>query len=311
MQEQNIKKGIFYGISAYVIWGFLPIYWKLLERASADVVLAHRIIWSFVFMIIFIVVTKQLTTFMKELKKILHHKRTLFIITSASLIISANWLIFIWAVQAELVVQASLGYYINPLMSVLLGVLFLKEKLSPAQIISFILAGIGVLYLTISYGVFPWISLALAITFAVYGLLKKVVHISSTFSLAIETLIVTPIALLYLLVMFGGNLGFVNGAGSVSVNLLLMAAGIATAIPLMLFGSSVQFIPLSMVGFLQYIAPTIMLFIGVFLNGEAFTSAHLFTFSLIWISLILYMSSSLQHKKKKETKRQKSVSKSS
>lgn len=311
MQEQNIKKGIFYGISAYVIWGFLPIYWKLLERASADVVLAHRIIWSFVFMIIFIVVTKQLTTFMKELKKILHHKRTLFIITSASLIISANWLIFIWAVQAERVVQASLGYYINPLMSVLLGVLFLKEKLSPAQIISFILAGIGVLYLTISYGVFPWISLALAITFAVYGLLKKVVHISSTFSLAIETLIVTPIALLYLLVMFGGNLGFVNGAGSVSVNLLLMAAGIATAIPLMLFGSSVQFIPLSMVGFLQYIAPTIMLFIGVFLNGEAFTSAHLFTFSLIWISLILYMSSSLQHKKKKETKRQKSVSKSS
>ncbi len=311
MQEQNIKKGIFYGISAYVIWGFLPIYWKLLERASADVVLAHRIIWSFVFMIIFIVVTKQLTTFMKELKKILHHKRTLFIITSASLIISANWLIFIWAVQAELVVQASLGYYINPLMSVLLGVLFLKEKLSPAQIISFILAGIGVLYLTISYGVFPWISLALAITFAVYGLLKKVVHISSTFSLAIETLIVTPIALLYLLVMFGGNLGFVNGAGSVSVNLLLMAAGIATAIPLMLFGSSVQFIPLSMIGFLQYIAPTIMLFIGVFLNGEAFTSAHLFTFSLIWISLILYMSSSLQYKKKKETKRQKSVSKSS
>lgn len=311
MQEQNIKKGIFYGISAYVIWGFLPIYWKLLERASADVVLAHRIIWSFVFMIIFIVVTKQLTTFMKELKKILHHKRTLFIITSASLIISTNWLIFIWAVQAERVVQASLGYYINPLMSVLLGVLFLKEKLSPAQIISFILAGIGVLYLTISYGVFPWISLALAITFAVYGLLKKVVHISSTFSLAIETLIVTPIALLYLLVMFGGNLGFVNGAGSVSVNLLLMAAGIATAIPLMLFGSSVQFIPLSMVGFLQYIAPTIMLFIGVFLNGEAFTSAHLFTFSLIWISLILYMSSSLQHKKKKETKRQKSVSKSS
>src|SRR5690625_4071137 len=106
MQEQNIKKGIFYGISAYVIWGFLPIYWKLLERASADVVLAHRIIWSFVFMIIFIVVTKQLTTFMKELKKILHHKRTLFIITSASLIISTNWLIFIWAVQAERVVQA-------------------------------------------------------------------------------------------------------------------------------------------------------------------------------------------------------------
>ncbi|MEI3604294.1 EamA family transporter RarD [Pseudogracilibacillus sp. SE30717A] len=306
MKEQNIKKGVLYGLGAYLLWGFLPIYWKLLESASAEVVLAHRIIWSFVFMILFITITKRLKSFIKECKRILRHKRTILIISAASLIISANWLIFIWAVQAGYVIQTSLGYYINPLMSVLLGVLFLKEKLSPAQIISFLLAGIGVVYLTISYGVFPWISLSLAITFAVYGLLKKIVHLSSTFSLAIETLIVTPVALIYLLSMYGVNLGFVNG--SAGTNGLLMISGIATAVPLLLFGSSVQFIPLSMVGFLQYIAPTIMLFIGVFLFGEEFTSAHLFTFSLIWISLILYMSTSIQKREKTNIKQEKSKS---
>lgn len=306
MKEQNIKKGVLYGLGAYLLWGFLPIYWKLLESASAEVVLAHRIIWSFVFMILFITITKRLKSFIKECKRMLRHKRTILIISAASLIISANWLIFIWAVQAGYVIQTSLGYYINPLMSVLLGVLFLKEKLSPAQIISFLLAGIGVVYLTISYGVFPWISLSLAITFAVYGLLKKIVHLSSTFSLAIETLIVTPVALIYLLSMYGVNLGFVNG--SAGTNGLLMISGIATAVPLLLFGSSVQFIPLSMVGFLQYIAPTIMLFIGVFLFGEEFTSAHLFTFSLIWISLILYMSTSIQKREKTNIKQEKSKS---
>lgn len=306
MKEQNIKKGVLYGLGAYLLWGFLPIYWKLLESASAEVVLAHRIIWSFVFMILFITITKRLKSFIKECKRILRHKRTILIISAASLIISANWLIFIWAVQAGYVIQTSLGYYINPLMSVLLGVLFLKEKLSPAQIISFLLAGIGVVYLTISYGVFPWISLSLAITFAVYGLLKKIVHLSSTFSLAIETLIVTPVALIYLLSMYGVDLGFVNG--SAGTNGLLMISGIATAVPLLLFGSSVQFIPLSMVGFLQYIAPTIMLFIGVFLFGEEFTSAHLFTFSLIWISLILYMSTSIQKREKTNIKQEKSKS---
>lgn len=295
MEKQNIKKGIFLGASAYLIWGFLPIYWKFLESASAGAVLAHRIIWSFVFMLILIAATKQMPAFLNELKKILRHKKTLFIIASASIVISFNWLIFIWAVHEEHVIQVSLGYYINPLMSVLLGVIFLKEKLSPAQIVSFLLAGIGVLYLTASYGVFPWVSLGLASTFALYGLLKKIVHISSTFSLAIETLLITPIALSYLIFMFGGSLGFSNG--STSINLLLLGAGVATAVPLLLFGSSVQHIPLSMAGFLQYIAPTIMLFIGVFLYGEEFTSAHLFTFSLIWVSLILYMASPLKSRK--------------
>src|SRR5690625_4503160 len=177
MENQNIKKGIFYGVSAYLLWGFLPIYWKLLESTSADVILAHRIIWSFLFMMIFIVVTKRLPTFLKECKRILHDKRTILIIVAASLFISTNWLIFIWAVQSGYVIQTSLGYYINPLMSVLFGVLFFKEKLTNAQTISTILAGIGVLYLTFSYGVFPWVSLSLAVSFAIYGVLKKWIDI--------------------------------------------------------------------------------------------------------------------------------------
>lgn len=174
--------------------------------------------------------------------------------------------------------------------------MFFKEKLSKTQIIACILAGVGVTYLTFSYGVFPWISLVLAVTFASYGLLKKVANVKASFSLAIETMIVTPVTLLYLFSMFGFSMGFA-GQAPVSISLLLFS-GIATAVPLLLFGSSVLFIPLSMVGFLQYIAPTIMLFIGVVLFGEAFTSAHLITFTLIWISLILYMTSSLRQRRK-------------
>src|SRR5690625_2196218 len=175
---QNRNKGILYGVSAYLLWGFLPIYWKLLDNSGADVVLAHRIIWSFAFMSVFILVTGRTTDFMSELKRIIKNKKTMLIITSASIIISLNWLTFIWAVQAGYVIQTSLGYYINPLVSVLLGVLFLKEKLSHAHILSIIIAGGAVIFLTFSYGVFPWISLLLAFPFAIYGLLKKIVHLS-------------------------------------------------------------------------------------------------------------------------------------
>src|SRR5690625_4031741 len=293
MQNQN--KGILYGTSAYVLWGFLPIYWKLLDSAGAEIVLAHRFIWALVFMILFIIFTRRLSSFKKEWQQIIQHKKTIVIISAAAVIISLNWFTFIWAVQEDHVIQASLGYYINPLVSVLLGVLFLKEKLSPAQILSFLLAGIAVTYLTVSYGVFPWVSLILAFTFAFYGLLKKIVHISAVFSLTIETAIITPLALIYLII-FRSNLGFIHG--SISMNVLLILAGVATAVPLLLFGSSVQLIPLSMVGFLQYIAPTIMLVMGVFLYGEPFSLAHLITFVLIWISLILYMASTFRSKKK-------------
>lgn len=301
MTGKNVKRGIILGISAYFIWGLLPMYWKLLDDTRADVVLAHRILWSFVFMILFIISTKKGKQFIKQCKKLLKNKKLLVVITSASAIISLNWLIFIWAVQHDRVVEVSLGYYINPLVSVLLGVFFLKERLSKAQTLSCILAGIGVIYLTLFYGVFPWIALLLASTFAIYGLLKKIVNIDSAFSLAMETFIVTPFALLYLLLVFGLNLGFHQEL--VSTNILLIVAGVATAVPLLLFGSSVLHIPLSMTGILQYIAPTMMLIIGVVLYDEIFTRAHLFTFILIWISLILFMTTSMKQDKTKKVKR--------
>jgi chloramphenicol-sensitive protein RarD len=291
------KTGITYGILAYIIWGLLPMYWKLLDDVDAEIVLSHRILWSFGFMLIFILFGKRWTLFIAECRAIFHNKKILFIITTASVIISANWLVFIWAVQHDRVIQTSLGYYINPLVSILLGVIFLKERLSKIQVISCILAAIGVTYLTIDYGVFPWISLFLAVSFALYGLLKKVANINATFSLAIETMIITPVTLLYLLIFIGPTIGF--QAGSMGINSLLLLCGVVTAIPLLLFGNAVLYIPLSMVGFLQYIAPTLMLLIGVFLYGEPFTKAHLITFIFIWISLMLYMSGSFMRNKQR------------
>lgn len=298
MTDKHIKQGIIYGLCAYIIWGFLPIYWKLLDGVDAGAVLAHRILWSFVFMIIFIFATKQWSLFVEQCKEIFLNVKVVTLITAASLLISFNWLIFIWAVQNEYVVQASLGYYINPLISVLLGMIFLRERLSKLQITSFVLAGIGVFYLTFDYGVFPWVAFILAFTFAMYGLLKKVANVSAVFSLAIETLIVTPIALLYLIVVFGNDLGF--GQTNMTESLLLLFSGMATAIPLLLFGMTVIRIPLSMVGFLQYLAPTLMLILGVFLYGEPFTKAHIITFTLIWMSLIIYMYSSIQNQRRRK-----------
>lgn len=299
MSSSKGNIGIIYGLSAYLLWGFLPIYWKFLEGVDAGAVLAHRIIWSFVFMLLFILITKQWTLFIEQCKAIFSNKKVLLSITVASLVISLNWLIFIWAVQNDFVVQSSLGYYINPLISVLFAMIFLGERLANLQIFSFVLAGIGVVYLTIDYGVFPWVSLLLAISFAVYGVLKKVANVNAVHGLAIETLIVTPIALGYLLFTYGGNLGF-SGVSPAEVTLLTFS-GVATAIPLLLFGLAVVTMPLSVIGFLQYIAPTIMLLIGVFLYGEAFTSAHAITFIFIWISLVLYMYSSLRAQRKQRT----------
>lgn len=297
--NKNVKLGVIYALIAYIIWGVLPIYWKFVEDARPDAVLAHRIIWSFVFMTIIILATKNFKPFILECKRIMHQKKTLTVIISASLLISLNWLIFIWAVQNNFVVQSSLGYYINPLVNVLLSLIFFKEVLTKAQISAVVLAAIGVLYLTFSYGVFPWVSLALATTFSIYGLLKKIVNINPMYSLAIETLFVTPFALIYLIYFSGPTLGF--SAQPTSLNLLLMFAGVATAVPLLLFGTAVQHISFSFIGFLQYIAPTMMLGIGVFLYDEPFTQAHLISFILIWIALALYMLSAIKSKQKQDS----------
>ncbi|MGY0693338.1 EamA family transporter RarD [Virgibacillus sp. FSP13] len=301
MNRSEEKMGIIYTAFAYLLWGFLPIYWKLVKTVPAGEILAHRIVWSFLFMVVVILLLRKSSGFIAECKVILKDKKKLLGITFASIVISINWLTYIWAVNNDHVIQASLGYYINPLVSILLGIIVLKERLTRKQLLSFVIAGIGVINLTVSYGVFPWVSLLLAVSFGLYGLLKKTVDISAMFGLAIETLIVTPIALIYLLAIPNGAFAFNNIFTSTS--LLLIGAGVATAVPLLLFASGAKQIPLSMVGFLQYIAPTIMLILGVFLYHETFSTAHLLSFSLIWIALIIYMGSAQRRPVKKVQKR--------
>lgn len=287
MDGHQTKLGILYTLSAYLLWGFLTIYWKQLEHVPPGQILAQRIVWSCAFMLLLVIALGKWRPFINESYSIIRDKKKLFGITAASIVISLNWFLFIWAVVSGHVLQASLGYYINPLISILLGIIVLKESVSKGQIISFILAAAGVLYLTFSYGVFPWVSLLLATTFAVYGLLKKTVDIGAIYGLTIETMIVAPVALIYLILIPVNSFTlqpFIN-----MTNLYLIGGGIATAVPLLLFSSGAKRIPLAMVGFLQYIAPTMMLIVGVALYDEPFTQAHLITFILIWTALFIYM----------------------
>ncbi|MBC5635554.1 EamA family transporter RarD [Ornithinibacillus sp. BX22] len=289
MEQKSDKIGMLYAVFAYVVWGLLPIYWKLIEEVPAGEILAHRIVWSFVFMIVVVLSMRKWQGLGTEWKRIVKDKKKLISITLASVVISLNWLVYIWAVNSDHMLQASLGYYINPLVSILLAIIVLKEKLTKSQTVSVILAGVGVLYLTVSYGVFPWVSLFLAVSFALYGLFKKMVDIPAMYGLTIETLIITPIALIYLF-LIPENSFSVQDITSMK-NLLLIGAGAMTAIPLLLFASGAKRIPLAMVGILQYIAPTLMLLIGVFIYHETFTREHLIAFSFIWLALVIYLGS--------------------
>ncbi|MFC0524259.1 EamA family transporter RarD [Pontibacillus salicampi] len=283
MAERDYKLGIFYTLSAYTLWGVLPLYWKVIQDVPAGEILAHRIVWSFLLMLAIVLVTRNGKELLQETKALLKNKKKTIGITLASLTISVNWLTYIWAVNADHVVEVSLGYYINPLISIVLGMLVLKEKLSPWQVVSFVLAGIGVANLIFQFHQVPWVALLLAFSFGTYGLLKKQIQLSSMFGLTIETLIVTPIALLYLV-----QSGPASFTISTVVTALLIGAGVMTAIPLLFFASGARRIPLSMVGFLQYIAPTLMLLLGVFLYKEPFTETHLVSFLFIWSALIIY-----------------------
>lgn len=205
----------------------------------------------------------------------------------ATVLISINWFIYIWAVNANHMVEVSLGYYINPLVSVLLGIIFLKEKLSIVQYVSFTLAAIGVVIMSFSYGRFPWIAIVLAVSFGLYGLAKKSTKMDSSIGLTLETMVISPIALIYICTLFStGKQSFLSV--SVTTDILLMCSGIATALPLLYLSKGAQQISLSMLGFLQYLAPSLMLILGVVFYGEQFTKLHLVSFAFIWFALILY-----------------------
>ena len=275
--------GIWYGIVAYSLWGVLPLYWKLLITVSPLQILAHRIIWSFIFMILIMVATRG----GKTLTIVLADKNRLFYMFLCGLLISVNWFTYIYAVNTNQVIEASMGYFINPLVVVLLGVTVLKEKLTRWQLIALILAAIGVLIITTQHGRMPWIAIFLASTFAAYGLIKKMAKVDSITGLTLETFIVMPIALIYLLSLEAQGTGAM-GTAPLLIKLILAGAGIVTATPLILFARGVEKTTFSMIGFLQYIAPTLSLLLGIFVFREHFSTTHLISFCFIWVALIIF-----------------------
>jgi len=271
--------GIAYGVGAYVIWGLLPIYWRWLDAASAFEILAHRAIWSLLFCLIFLAYQKQLrTTFI-----LLKNPRTFTLLALTSLLLSANWAIYIWSVSVDRVVEAALGYYITPLVAVTFGVLVLKEKLRRLQIVSVSLATVGVVILTVAYGHIPLIALGLAVSWGSYSLIKKRLNAGALETLSIETLVafIPNFAFLIHLInkheaQFGQDLGF---------SLALFSAGLFTVIPLLMFNAATTRLPLTVTGLLQYITPSIMFLVGIIVFHEPLPVAKIIGFIFIWVAL--------------------------
>ena len=286
--EKNYKMGICYGLGAYLLWGVLPVYWKLLQQVEAMEILASRFLWSAVFVFFLLVVTRQLPTFIKETKAIFSIWKTSMCMLLAAIMISFNWGIFIWAVEAGRIVETSMGYYINPLMNVLFGVLFLRERLTKLQSAAVFCAAIGIGVIVVKNGSLPWVSITLPLTFALYALLKKIIVAQALTSIMLETLLISPLAVgyIYYLGQHGGN---VYQSCDTATFLLLAGAGVVTATPLLLFTACARKLPLNLVGFLQYIAPSITLLLGVLVYGEAFTSTIATAFGCIWIGLALFI----------------------
>ena len=286
--RQDATRGVLFTFVAFVIWGLFPLYWKPLHHIPALQILCHRIVWSALFVAGILTVRHNWAW----LGEAVRQPQKLAIFGLSSLMLSLNWLIYIWAVNAGHVVEASLGYFINPLFNVLLGRLFLAEKLTPIQRSAVLLAAAGVAWITWTSGTVPLIALSLAATFGLYGLLRKKAPLASLEGLALETFLMAPLALVALLwFQWQGQGAFLNEA--ISSDVLLVGAGVVTAVPLLLFAAGARRLKLATVGLIQYIGPTIQLALGVWLFGEPFDSAKLLGFCLIWLALLLYSAAGL------------------
>lgn len=290
---ENYKQGIFFGLAAYVLWGILPVYWKALELVSPFEILSSRFMWSCVFVFLLIIFQKKWTLFAKEVKQVFSNVKTGAAMVAAGITISFNWGTFIWAVNNGHIVETSMGYYINPLVSILFAVVFLRERLDKMQLAAITCAFIGVASMVYSFGKIPWVSLTLAFTFALYGLLKKILPVSALTSIMLETLLITPLALVYEYSLWQQGVSF-YASGNLQVIMMLTGAGVVTAIPLLLFTAGARLLPLKIIGFLQYISPTLTLLIGVFVYNEVFTASHLLAFGWIWAALLLFIVSQLR-----------------
>lgn len=277
------RKGLWYGAAAFGFWGGFPIYWKILSSVPALQLICHRIVWSCV-LLLGIVGTQH---GWGDLLGALRQRRVVIIYTIAALAIAVNWLVFVWAVAAGFIVHIALGYFVNPLFTVFLGVLFFRERLRRLEWAAIALAAVGVIALTISYGALPWISLTLAATFGIYGLAKKIAPLGAALGLTLETLILLVPAALYLAYCAAAtDVGFPHETAV--KNLMMIGAGPLTTAPLLMFAAAARRIPLSSMGMLQYINPTIQFLIGVFLYKEPFSSAQFVGFAFVWAALILF-----------------------
>ncbi|MFC1547256.1 EamA family transporter RarD [Candidatus Neomarinimicrobiota bacterium] len=276
-------RGIIYAIAAYGLWGALPVYWKIMAEIPAREVLAHRMAWSLPFVLLLLILRRNLRFFLKVIRQ----WKVLGIYLATATILTTNWYTYIYAVNSDRIVDASLGYFINPLLTVMLGVVFLRERPRTLQWISFILALCGVLYLTFVYGSFPWIGLILAFTFGAYGLIRKTAVLNSLDGLTLESAFMFLPALTYLLVLETNGTGIFGHTGA-TVTTALAMTGAITAIPLILFAAAVRRTKLTTIGLLQYIAPTLQFLSGVVLFAEPISRSRLMGFIIIWIALAMF-----------------------
>lgn len=285
--QQESLTGVAYASTAFLIWGLSPMYWKVLHNIPAFEIIMHRVVWSFIFLLVVLIFQRHWNEFLAAIK----NRRTFLVLLPTTLLLGFNWFIYIWAVNNDHILQASLGYFINPLINVLLGMVFLKERLRTLQTISLVLAGIGVLYLTLHYGEFPWISLSLAFAFGFYGLIRKMATVSALVGLSIEMLVLSVPAWAYILFLKSEGAGALFHLGA-KIDFFLMGTAFLTAFPLLLFTIGVRRLNLSTLGFLQYIAPSCMFLLGVFLYHEPVSSAQIIAFVLIWTALGIYSTDS-------------------
>lgn len=293
----NTQKSLVAILICYFSWGLFPIYFKLLKSIGAYEVLAMRILCSFIFMILVVGIDKNKKTIFEEIKKIWDNKKSFLLLVLASFLITGNWLTYIIAVNTNHVLEASFGYYLNPIVTIILAVVFLKEKLTRTQTIACLFVGGSLLYLFISLGSLPWISIMLALTFGLYSLCKKKIILSPKASLLIETAIVSPIAIIYMGYLASNNSITFHTFGTDTLIYLLLS-GVITAVPLMLFAKGATDIPLYMLGILQYLPPTMQFFIGIFVYGEELSVQKLISFSIIWVAVAVFCYSAILSMKK-------------
>jgi chloramphenicol-sensitive protein RarD len=284
------RRGFLLGIAAYSLWGLFPLYWPLLEPAGAVEILAHRIFWSLVVMLGLVVAVRRTA----RLRVILGSPRTRRILAIAAVVISLNWGTYIWAVNNDHVVEASLGYFVNPLVTVLMGVVILRERLRRLQWAALALAGVAVLALTVQYGRPPWVALVLAFSFGSYGLAKKKANAGAVESLTVETMVVSPVALAYILWLSATGASSFTGHGPGHAA-LLASTGLITAVPLLCFGGAATRVSMTAIGLMQYVTPTMQFLIGVLVYHEPMPAMRWVGFGLIWVALAVFTFEALTH----------------